>query len=249
MEAKTNMVLSPISQKTCSEIIRESIVKYIHENKLKAGDRLVSDREMANMLQCSRTVVREALKGLESVGVVDMQIGKGTFVAEFTISNLLEQYHPVLSSQIKYLECQREARLAIEIGVIGLAVARAEQQDIDRLRAIADEMDMTDDEVELIELDVKFHEMLSSIARSPLLAEFSGLLRKFFAMSHREFAEMYHNEAKARESNTATRSQHRALIGCIENKDKEAAIQILEEHLALPIDTQNAEPGKGTRKV
>jgi len=231
------MLLEPIEQKKSSEKAKEAILRYIHTNNLKPGSRLSPDRELASMLHCSRTVVREALKGLETIGVIEMKVGRGIFVSEFTLSNLLEKYHPVLSEEFKDLQCLKEARLAIEVGIIGLAVDRATREDIEGLNAIIDEMERTERHEALLEPDIRFHQMLATIARSPLLAEFSSLLRKFFRLSY-SYDQMILGNAgdpeKCRKMIESTHQEHHALVAAIETRDKNLARRLVESHLMLP---------------
>ncbi len=237
------MLLEPITQKKGTDLVKEAILNYIQANKLQPGARLSPDRELALMLNCSRPVVREALKGLEAVGVIEMKVGKGIFVSEFTLSNLLEKYHPVLSNKIKDLQCLKEARLAIEIGIIGLVVERATREDIDGLRTIIEEMERVgaDDKFEKInELDIRFHQTLAMIARSPLLTEFDSLLRKFFTLSHEEIARMCPDDQATRQKMIdSTHLEHRSLVGAIEGRDKDLARKLMEEHLLLPNEQEN----------
>jgi GntR family transcriptional regulator, transcriptional repressor for pyruvate dehydrogenase complex len=234
------MLLEPIKQKKSSEIVKDAILNYIQANKLQPGARLAPDRELALSLNCSRTVVREALKGLETVGVIEMKVGKGIFVSEFTLSNLLEKYHPALSDKIKDLQCLKEARLAIEIGIIGLVAERATRTDIDHLDSLIGEMERLPEQDKLDELDIEFHQTLATIARSPLLAEFSSLLRKFFALVHEEMTRRFKNDQNAMQRlNENTHQEHRSLVAAIEAKNKDLARQLMEIHLLLPNEQEN----------
>ncbi len=233
------MLLEPIKQKKSSEIVKESILNYIHSNGLRPGARLATDRELVTMLNCSRTVVREALKGLEAVGIIEMKVGKGIFVTEFTLSDLLEKYPPILSDAARDLRCLKEARMAIEIGIIGWVVERATPEDIRRLYGLIEEMEQAEDNEKLVAVDIRFHQALAAIARSPLLAEFSSLLRKFFALSYEAAVRKKMNDPDAmRRMNENTHREHRQLVAAIEARDRDLARKLIEEHLLLP-DEQN----------
>lgn len=229
------MIIEPIKQTKSSEIVKDAILHYIQANKLAPGARLAPDRELAAMLQCSRTVVREALKGLETVGVIEMKVGKGIFVSEFTLSNLLEKYHPALSEKTKDLQCLKETRLAIEIGIIGLAVERATSEDLSKLRSLLEAMRNASNQETLVTLDIQFHQLLAQIARSPLLAEFSSLLQKFFTLSKETLYPHYLSDPSAiNQMNDNTQREHRSLVDAIEARDKIRARSLMEHHLILP---------------
>ena len=231
------MRLNPITRKNGSELVKEAIIGYIRERKLAPGARLAPDRELAAMLGCSRTVVREALKGLEAVGIIEMKVGKGIFVADFTLGTFMEKYQSLLAPSIRDWHCLKDARLAIELGIVDLAVERATQEDIGRLEAVIAAMEKTRSAGKMRALDIGFHQTLAHIARSPLLTEFSGVLRKFFMLAEEgEKAAGARTPAKTRQTNAATHREHRALVAAIAARDTLLARKRITEHLATPPD-------------
>lgn len=73
------MMLKPIRRKRLYQDIIEQIQLLIRDNELKPGDKLPSEREMAENLSVSRTSVREAISVMESAGLVEVLQGKGVF--------------------------------------------------------------------------------------------------------------------------------------------------------------------------
>ena len=79
-------MLKPIQKKRVSDLIVEQIDEMIVSKKLKPGHILSSERELVNELQVSRASLREALRILESMGVIEIKPGRGIFVADVTNS-------------------------------------------------------------------------------------------------------------------------------------------------------------------
>ena len=174
------MQLHPITRKKGSELVKEAILDHIRGRKLAPGAKLAPDRELAAMLACSRTVVREALKGLEAVGIIEMKVGKGIFVADFTLGAFMEKYQSLLAPSIRDWHCLKDARLAIELGIVDLAVERATQEDIGQLEAVIATMEKTRSAGKMRALDIDFHQTLAHIARSPAADGVQRCVAKIF---------------------------------------------------------------------
>ncbi|HOQ67954.1 MAG TPA: GntR family transcriptional regulator, partial [Candidatus Atribacteria bacterium] len=72
--------MKPINRVKLTESIMEAIVEYASSNNLKVGDRLPSERELSSALRVSRPLLREALRKMESLNLIEVLPGKGTFI-------------------------------------------------------------------------------------------------------------------------------------------------------------------------
>jgi GntR family transcriptional regulator, transcriptional repressor for pyruvate dehydrogenase complex len=226
------MFLKALKHKKTSESAQDAIVEYIQVNRLAPGTKLSPDRELASMLNCSRTAVREALKGLETIGMIEMKMGKGIFVSRFGLSSFFKRFCPMISSDTQDRNSLNEARLAIETGIITLVIDRAGKAEIRELQKIVDRMKKVRDPEGHDTLDIQFHEALARIAKSPLLAELSKVMKKIFEIDSDEFSKAYREKMPEAvwEVNT-TIEEHQAIIGAIETRDKPLAIKVIAEHL------------------
>ena len=86
------MTFQPIKTKKIYEEIMEQIRQMIAQGDLKPGDKLPSERELADTLGVSRTSVREALTALGALGIIDVKSGEGTFIRR---SNDSETFEPL----------------------------------------------------------------------------------------------------------------------------------------------------------
>ena len=122
--------------------IYEEVVSQIHElireGKFKAGDQLPSERELAETFKVSRTSVREALRALETQGLMVSRTGAGNFVADLPIESLVAPLAAMLIEEKGALADIFEMRKLIEPEIAALASERATRRDIERMKKILD---------------------------------------------------------------------------------------------------------------
>ena len=120
--------------------IHEEVVTQIHdlirEGRLKAGDQLPSERELSETFKVSRTSVREALRALETKGLIISRTGMGNFVADLPIESLIAPLAKLLIEEKTALADIFELRKLIEPHIAALAAERATKVDIERMKSI-----------------------------------------------------------------------------------------------------------------
>src|SRR5256886_15234887 len=105
--------LGPIKSTRIYEQIVRQVKQLIAEGRFKSGDRLPPERELAEKFVVSRTSVREALRALESLGLIDIRPGEGTFVREVSIDALVGPLALVMTSQREAIAELFEARRGV----------------------------------------------------------------------------------------------------------------------------------------
>lgn len=120
--------------------VQESLRAYIAENGLEPGAPLPPEGELAQQLGVSRNSVREGIKALESVGVLEMRRGVGAFVKAFSFEPLLDNLTYGLGDVLERVEDVIAVRRALELGMIDLALERIGPEDIRDLRATLENM-------------------------------------------------------------------------------------------------------------
>lgn len=123
----------PIKRVSLQSEIIKYIQSYIEEHDLKEGDRLPSQGQFIEMMQVSRTALREAVKTLEAEGIVEVKNGKGIFVgcrgSKATALESLIGFTMERESLIEALE----ARRAMETELMAMVVRNATDQEMDEL--------------------------------------------------------------------------------------------------------------------
>src|SRR5437899_11653067 len=128
--------LGPIKSTRIYEEIVRQVKQLIAEGRFKSGDRLPPERELAEKFVVSRTSVREALRALESLGLIAIRPGEGTFVREVSIDALVGPLALMMTSQREAIAELFEARRVLEPATAALGARRAtpdEVQDMERI--------------------------------------------------------------------------------------------------------------------
>src|SRR5262245_46615986 len=116
--------LGPIQSTRIYEEIGRQVKQLIAEGRLKTGDRLPPERELAEKFVVSRTSVREALRALESLGLIEIRPGEGTFVRQVSVDALVGPLALMLPSQREAIGELFEARRVLEPAIAALAASR-----------------------------------------------------------------------------------------------------------------------------
>lgn len=156
---------------TLAEQVTEQLEAFIINQRLRAGDRLPSERELAKQFGVSRTVVREAVRALQARSMVEVSSGSGTVVRDVSpqavsksVSMLLRQGRPHVDYGLV-----SEVRRLLEVEIAGLAAARRTQEDLNRLQEIVHTMDeMQRDRESFARIDVAFHVALAAATHNNL---------------------------------------------------------------------------------
>lgn len=131
-------LFSPVTVGRTSQLIADQIRNLVREGRLKAGDRLPSERYLCERFGVSRVTVREALRVLETNGLVQIRVGaRGGAIVSHPSSEALSQgladlltLSPLTAAEVT------EARMVFELGIIPLIVERATDEDLDTLREL-----------------------------------------------------------------------------------------------------------------
>ena len=131
--------VEPINSTRIYEEIVRQIRTLISEGKLKSGDKLPPERELAERFKVSRPSVREAMRALESMGLIEIRLGEGTFVREISVDSLVEPLALVMLTQREAVRELFEARRLLEPAIAGLAASRSTEEEIHEMERILEE--------------------------------------------------------------------------------------------------------------
>ncbi|MBI5929727.1 MAG: FadR family transcriptional regulator [Chloroflexi bacterium] len=122
------------------KVLQQEIKDYIVRNALKPGDQLPSEIELAHQLGVSRNSVREAVKALEMLDIVEGRSGAGLFVGSFSFNALLDSFGYGIMFNLTELSDILEVRFHVEYGMIPRAIEAVTPEQISDLRVIVDQM-------------------------------------------------------------------------------------------------------------
>ena len=216
---------APPPRKSSAETVAENLLELVRTGILKAGDRLPSENEMARAMQVSRPVVREALRGLSILGIVESRQGGRCHVTDLSPSRLVAPLQMVIALDEHNVDALYEARSCIECDLIGRCATVASETDVARLRElVAAGHELVDDPTGFRVLDLEFHRFLMSIPGNPFL-ERAGLSLYQLGIEYRRVA--------SATPGVVARSarEHAAIVEAIANRDVEGARAAMGAHL------------------
>lgn len=210
--------------------IMEEIRNLILEGGLSPGDRLLSERDLSAELKVSRTVIREALKSLEMLGIVEVRAG-GTFIKEPELKGVYHTLSYTLALDNVTILDLLETRKIIEVQAIQLAAVRRTSTDLVILSEILEEMKQSLNENNLqssIASDHKFHSYLVKSSQNKVLSIMmeatSDLFREALAITREKLGQF-------KGMDKAIYAQHFAIFKAIKDQDVAYAEKIMTEHL------------------
>ena len=205
--------------------VQEAIRQFILENDLQPGSQLPPEGQLANLFGVSRNSVREGVKALEVQGVVEVRVGAGLFVQEFSFEPILETLPYGLLVDMGSIKHLLHLREVLDRGVVGLLIANSCEEQVQSLEEILDEWEIIASEGGYDPLlDRRFHQCLYSGLDNPLLSKIAGL---FWDTLHRalDAAEFSHVEDPVE-----TVELHRNMLDAIRLQDATAMTSAIDTH-------------------
>lgn len=227
-DGRSGSLLTPVTDRRISSLIVDQVRSLIHEGKLTPGDRLPPEREMCERFGVSRVTVREALRVLEAGGLVEIRVGAhgGAFVTQPTSERVGASITDLLTLSSVPASDVTEVRMVLEVGLVPLLCAQADDEDIAALEDICDRQDaaLADGEFD-VSLSAEFHTRLAAgthnTAFEMLVRSFHGPLLTSATTAKRT----------APERGRRGLEEHRALVSAIQEDDVATAERIMREHL------------------
>ena len=157
--------------------VAEDIESRIKSGLLTEGEKLPSEREMAENYSVSRNVVREALKMLNEKGLVDILTGKGAYVTKPKADDLLGKFENALDCSNVNAEELLEARLEMELVIAKKVIANVTDEDIRKMKELFSYMEDSIYNIsEYLKLDARFHLFLAQCSNNQVLVLIASTL-------------------------------------------------------------------------
>jgi GntR family transcriptional regulator, transcriptional repressor for pyruvate dehydrogenase complex len=121
------------STKVYIEIVKQ-LRKIIEKDGLKAGDKIPSERELSERLNAGRSSVREALRALELLGLIETRRGEGTYIRDFRGNQLVQLLSTFILQDKKAIQDVIETKHSIELDCLQLALSKRTKNDFQRLK-------------------------------------------------------------------------------------------------------------------
>ena len=223
----TFQVVRPAPDGLMTEQVVIQVREMIQQGKLKSGDRLPSERELAKRLGISRASLRAGLRFLAAIGVLTSRHGSGTYIAAGPPALDSEPLNMLAALHGFTTEKMFEARRLVEVAVAGLA---AENATDDHLRIMAEELTETyaalDNPQEYLVHDFGFHRAVAAASGNPILATFMEMVADI----------LYQRRCKTIGRSRDLRESvemHRKIYRAIRARNPDKAREAMSEHLIL----------------
>jgi GntR family transcriptional repressor for pyruvate dehydrogenase complex len=221
--SRRELRIAPIPRVAMRELVLSRVNTYIVDSGLKPGDRLPSERELAEALQVSRPTVREAMRALEAVGKIEIRKNAGSFVLSPGGDAIVRQLRTAAPVDISSLPNLLQVRAAIEDRVVKLVAENADSDFSEARAALEQEADDIRHGLRS-PFNLRFEQALGRQAGNPLLSELQRAIHEFWTAAWSECGVV------PQESDESVLAQHRSILDALEHHEVDAARERTTSH-------------------
>jgi GntR family transcriptional repressor for pyruvate dehydrogenase complex len=226
-------VFQPIRLERVADKVANQLKQAISQGRLKVGDRLPPERELAEKMGVSRPSVREAIQKLEVVGLVQTVHGGGTIVKNITEQEVQTPIEAVIGRDKQKVVELAEVRACLETWAAKQAAQVRTEEELEMIRALLDTMekDLQSGKIQS-DTDIKFHTAIAAAAHNTIFLHLMQSIYQLIAFSirlHREeiFLTM--------EDQRTIFTHHSRVFKAIKDRDPVAASAAMADHLGFVI--------------
>ncbi len=221
----------PINKKSVSEMVVQRILDLVKTGQISAGDKLPSERDLAEQLDVSRPTVREALRALSILGVLEIRHGGGVFVTALNAEELLSPLDFFVSLNAQNMAELFDARIYFEPMLAGLAAERLTDAALERLAAlVAAQLSDPEDADMFHDTDVEFHKTILEASGNDFLSRFGKLLQVLGDQGRQAFQ-------KRKSIRQQSIEDHQVILSALQARDPVGSQRAMRQHM---INVRNA---------
>jgi GntR family transcriptional repressor for pyruvate dehydrogenase complex len=234
--------LEPLRKSGLTEMLVARILGLVAAGNLAAGDQLPAERKLAETFNVSRPTLREAIRALSVLGVLEIRHGGGVFVSSLSAADLLQPLTFFLTLRSTEVDKLYEARELIEGDIAARASRRATDAEVAELEALIVEQEgVTEQPERYRDVDTAFHRRLAELADNEFLARAAQSLN-VLGLEFRKIA----SETPAVIGQSV--KDHRAIVRAIGRHDAEGARAAMVAHMKHVLKSTRASLRAGTEK-
>ncbi|MEA1969504.1 MAG: FadR/GntR family transcriptional regulator [Thermodesulfobacteriota bacterium] len=225
--------IKPVKPKKISDQVFDQLRECIFRGELKPGEKLMPERELAEVMTVSRTTIRDAIKRLVAMGLVQQKQGQGTFVKlkDSSDENPLAR---AMQEQDASIEDLLEVRMGLECNAAALAARRADENDLNAMAASIDEMKREIESGRLgTEADTSFHMALAYAVKNSLHILIMRNFYDYLFQGIKESLEcLYENPGNIE----VILQQHQNIFKAVTSRDPDRAYAAMKEHINFVLE-------------
>lgn len=216
--------------------VREYIWSKLSEGEFKAGDKIPAERELAEILEISRNSVREGLKTMENLGVIESQHGAGNFICQNFDKTLRDVMTFMYILNDRSNEQITEFRYGLEWEAVNLLVGNLTDEQKETLLLYLSALETAEDEKERVRCDKVLHYFLIEATNNEyMIANFRALTKTLDAY----IPKMRRKIITGMQKDEDLKNAHRMIVEGIVEGDKEKALLGLQKHFEYIVTYQN----------
>ena len=217
--------LKSLKQKPLVDIVEEKLREYLLDAKFSPGDQLPKEQEIADQLQVSRNIVREALSRLRMLGLIESKKKKGMILAEPQLFNGFERVANAQFFSDKKIKELLEFRFILEMGLPDLLFRNKNNIEFKILENLANNYEKAKSDNERIKYDREFHATLYKATKNETILRFVTILTPIL-----EF------QAKTEDNKKVSPVSHTELVEILKTGSKTKFRNAMEKHLKNKMD-------------
>ena len=217
--------IRPIQKVSIAEEIAKQIMDLISSGTLRPGQRLPAERELCEHFRTSRPSLREALRGLAIVGVLDARVGDGTSVSVNGGVFMRKVMELRMITEKHDIDNLLDARLALEVMSAARAAKNATEENLNELRELLAKMKASGtNETQFARLDAEFHVVIAKASGNTLILDLVSMIRS-------QLIRALTNALRSPNAIWHSNEEHATLLNAIERHDPDASRAAMLAHL------------------
>ena len=213
------------------QIIIKEFRNMLSNGELKCGDKLPSERKMTDMFHLSRTSVREALRSLEMMGIVEKRHGEGNYIVDNAENSMIDVLSIMLIMNKGTMDDFMEFRKWIELGAIKNVIEYSSNEEIHQLRTYLKGYENHQTVYDRTQQDIAFHKAIVSLSKNPF---FIYIFNAFSVLASTHLEQMLNeltSNGKDSKQVNYIHQEHLDLLSAIEARDYKQAEKIVVSHI------------------
>ena len=220
--------LRAVEKKRAYEDIVQQVLTLIENGKLKRGDHLPSERELTEAFKVSRTTVREAIRTLESMKLLQCRQGNGTYVLASSEEALIQPLAAALFNANDNIRDIFYIRKIVEPHAASLAAENATPQEMEEMEKILHEQEACIGRGEsVLDTNTLFHNRLAGAAKNRVMERLLLALIDLLHQAQEDYLSDEERNARAKRSLEG----HKQILNAVKNSDCDVALKLMLQHL------------------
>jgi GntR family transcriptional repressor for pyruvate dehydrogenase complex len=225
MEAASQYSFNNLKRSSTAERIVENLITLVRERSLKIGDKLPSERRLCGMIGVSRPILREALKALQVMNIIDIRQGAGAYIKSLEPEDVVEHLDIVFHLDSSLYHDLYEARRVLEASIAAMAAEKIGDREIELIEEnIRQAAENIEDEQAFFERDLELHEMIMKAAGNRVIPVFMQSINKLALLTRQKTNAMPNTRRN-------TIKDHEAILMALKNHDGRESAAAMERHI------------------